>query len=164
MPGGGAFANVEACVPYPFMSDEVGRRNPTEESPGQFFSICDDDWEPFLEELGLLATSLRREYFLSDTPVPGSLSVVVETAEGAILEGIDARDLPPDYGQQEVDAACREIGAARCFDFFYRPTRNSVVLPNYVPPPQSVMRITYDLRSGMAEVVDFEFGSGDTAE
>lgn len=154
---------AEACVPYPFIVSEVGRRSVDEESPGEFFSICQRDWEPFLDRLGLLASSLRREYFMSESPVPSSIEVVVETLEGEVLEGIHDRDLPEDFGRADVDAACVELGAARCFAFSYDPARNSVQMINYMPPPQSQVKITYVLRSGQVEVSEFEWDAGATA-
>ncbi len=159
--GGGAFDGAEAGTPYHTIVAGVGQRDADGRTPGQFFSICQEDWTELLENLGLLASALRREYFLSEVPTPGTITVVVETPDGAIIEGIDVATLPEPYDQDDVDFACEELGAAACFEFLYKPARNSIELPSYVPPPQSKIRINYELLSGQTDGEDFEF-SGDS--
>ncbi|MCB9666339.1 MAG: VWA domain-containing protein [Alphaproteobacteria bacterium] len=106
-------------------------------------SICEDDWVPVLEDLGLQAAGLRDQYVLSQVPVDGSLQVVVRTQE-ARWEGVEVA------GPGDLDAACAAAGRApeACFGFRYDPVRNSVALVGFVPDKGALVRITYALLSG----------------
>ncbi|MEZ4319906.1 MAG: hypothetical protein R3F61_20515 [Myxococcota bacterium] len=98
---------------------------------GILFDICEDDWNPFMDELGLQTTGLKREFFLSKIPVldPWTLDVKVEIDQGP--------DLPPNI-----------IGFDSCMageacSVQYNPGRNSISFVEYIPPPLSVVHITY---------------------
>lgn len=108
---------------------------------GQFQNICRDDWVPILEELGLQASGLKREYFLSDVPVPGTLSVWV-LDKGYQYAGIDKALV--DAGA-DPDDLCE---TARCFTYEYNISRNSINLLDYVPSPLAKINIQYELLSG----------------
>ena len=90
-------------------------------------SICDTDWEGVLEELGLQAAGLRREFFLSDIPVESSLAVTVIEPEGA------------------------ETAYVLGEDFDYEPARNSVVFRELIPRALSEVIITYEILSTVPE-------------
>lgn len=112
-------------------------------------SICASDWEPVLEELGLQAAGLRREYFLSELPVPGTIRVVVKDG-GYVYEGVDAALI---QAPGDMDRLCE---AATCFTFSYSPARNSILMDDYVPSPLAQINITYELLSG------YQAGEGET--
>ncbi len=96
-------------------------------------SICRQDWIPVLEDLGLQAAGLRREYFLSDLPVPGTVEVWVVDG-GFVYTGLDrARD-------EECESSC--------FGYDYNPSRNSILMEEFVPSPLAQINIRYELLSG----------------
>ncbi len=90
---------------------------------GIMHSICTDDWGAVLADLGEQAAAMRREFFLAELPVPGTVEVAV-TDEGA---------------RYELDEG---------IDWEYDGGRNSVVLIDYVPPPFAEIEITYALLKG----------------
>lgn len=103
-------------------------------------SICKEDWEPVLTELGLQAAGLKREYFLSELPVEGTIEVEVIDGEYAYL-GFDVALLGE--GETRTDV-CPDCG----FSYEYNPIRNSIVMLDYVPSPLASINITYELLSG----------------
>ena len=50
---------------------------------GIIWSLLDENWPQVLEELGIQASGLKREYFLSQRPVLGTVSVTVTEQNGA---------------------------------------------------------------------------------
>lgn len=150
-----------AGIPYNQIVDNVGPKNDSGESLGSFFSICDEDWQPVLDELGLIASALRREVFLTEVPVASTISVLVTEDDGDELEGVPVSDLPPEHTSEDVEAACADLGAAVCFAFDYDPVRNAIVFLDYIPPPESTVRITYQLLSGGQESAEFSFDDSD---
>lgn len=90
---------------------------------GVEWSICTDDWAPALDQLGMEAAGLRREFFLTDLPVVSSIRVWVQV------------------GDQTVDDLVRGE------DYEYVEGRNSVRLMTYTPPELSEVFIEYALRS-----------------
>lgn len=108
---------------------------------GQFQNICRDDWVPILEALGLQASGLKREYFLSDVPVPGTLNVWV-IDKGYQYAGIDKARI--DAGA-DPDELCE---TSSCFTYEYNVSRNSINLLDYVPSPLAKINIKYELLSG----------------
>lgn len=84
------------------------------------WSICSDQWDSLLEQLGLQASGLRREYFLSQLPIPETIAVTVK--EDDIY-----------YAFVEGD------------DWVYNQPRNSVIFNEYVPSPLAEVYVTYDL-------------------
>jgi len=83
---------------------------------GISWSICDADWSGLLEELGLQAAGLKREFFLSLAPVEDTIEVDVQ--------GDD--DFRP-----EKDT------------WVYNPSRNSITFDAYIPPPLTIVTLTY---------------------
>ncbi|MCB9683025.1 MAG: hypothetical protein H6733_16280 [Alphaproteobacteria bacterium] len=108
-------------------------------------SICEDDWAPVLEDLGLQAAGLRREYFLSEVPVPGTIEVWVVDGD-TYFTGVDASTLT---GGRSIGQACEALGSSNCFPFAYNATRNSVYLQDLVPSPAAEVNIRYDLLRGL---------------
>jgi hypothetical protein len=104
-------------------------------------SICVDDWVPVLEDLGLQAAGLRREYFLSELPVPGTLEVWV-VDESYVYDGVDQALLADG---SSIASHCPSQG---CFTYEYSEARNSILMEEYVPSPLAEINIRYDLLSG----------------
>lgn len=103
-------------------------------------SICRDDWAPVLEQLGLQAAGLRREYFLAEVPVTGTIELWVEQ-DGFTYVGVDAALL----ATRDMDEVCP---TETCFSFTYDPERNAVELLDFVPAPLARVHIHYQLLSG----------------
>ncbi len=83
--------------------------------------ICDEDgWGEVLEQLGIQASGLKREYFLSDLPVPGTIEVrVIEAGVTYTFE-------------EEIE-------------WVYNDIRNSIVFNEFVPTALSEVYVDYDL-------------------
>jgi hypothetical protein len=111
-------------------------------------SICRDDWAPVLEQLGLQAAGLRREYFLSEVPVPGTVKVWVEQG-GFVYDGVDEALLE---GSADIGDFCE----TSCFQFVYDGFRNSIVMTDFIPEPLAKVHIKYDLLSGWEPNEDVE--------
>lgn len=116
-------------------------------------SICEDDWAPVLEELGLQAAGLRREYFLSELPVADSIRVYVEDGD-YVYGGVNRIQLE----DSDLPTACSETwqNATFCFTYDYDDRRNSIIMEEFVPSPLAQVNITYDLLSGAQGVLDVE--------
>jgi hypothetical protein len=87
---------------------------------GITWDIKDGAWDQLLQLLGIQAAGLKREFFLSELPVPGSIEVVVTDVDGTEYEF-----------QEEVD-------------WTYNATRNSVAFLEYLPPPLADVVVTYE--------------------
>jgi len=92
----------------------------TEQVGGQVFDIRTQDWSSLLDDLGVEALGLKREFFLSQVPVSGSVSVSVTTDVAVFVE---------------------EEGV----DWFYDLVRNSVTFLDDVPPPYAEVTIQYEV-------------------
>ena len=115
-PGSGC--DVEEGKDYIYVTNNVG---------GILWSICNEDWVGLLEQLGIQASGLKREYFLSQLPVPGTIEVwVIEN--GVTYEFAE-----------EVD-------------WTYDPTRNSIQFIEYVPTALSEVYVEYDVLSANEEI------------
>ena len=82
------------------------------------FPICNRDWSQVLEDLGVQAAGLKREFYLSEVPVDGTLSVWIQ-------DGDDKT--PYDFG----------------IDYVYSRSRNSVVFIDFVPEPLTEIYVSY---------------------
>lgn len=101
--------NAEEGVGYLEVTDGVG---------GITYSICESDYSSVLEELGMQAAGLKREFFLSEAPVPDTITVSVTT----------------DGDREKFDEDA----------WTYSGTRNSVTFSSYVPDPLAVVGISYE--------------------
>jgi hypothetical protein len=81
-------------------------------------------WRNVLEEIGLRAQGMKKEYFLSRQPLAGSISVEMT---------VDGADIGFDEGTVEEGG-----------DWSYDAARNSVYMHEYEAPEGSQIRITYD--------------------
>lgn len=85
---------------------------------GILWSICNDDWIGVLEQLGMQAAGLQREYFLSELPVPGTIEVWV-------VDGATTYEFQPEI------------------DWTYDAQRNSIVFTEFVPSALAEVFIEY---------------------
>lgn len=88
---------------------------------GVVWPICTDDWSAALGELGLLATGLSREFFLSRLPVADSIEVEV-TTNGAVNTGAE---------------------------WTYDPARNAITFLSLLPDPLATVTIRYRVLSAL---------------
>jgi hypothetical protein len=127
-PEGGCSTAIETGDEYLAVTRAIG---------GIEWSICDPNWDQVLEELGMQAAGLKREFYLSEVPVVESVQVRVEEAGD-------------------------ELKFERDVDWEYLRSRNSIRFFSYVPNPLSEVFITYDVLSG--EKVTEEVTSGEEEE
>jgi hypothetical protein len=104
----------------------VEYRSVTAAVGGEEYSICQESWRPMLEALGLQASGLRREYFLSQIPVPTTIVVwVEETTEAGVVT----------FNFEEET------------DWTYDQARNSITFETYVPNALSEVFVDYEVLS-----------------
>jgi len=109
----------------------VGYHSITNAVGGIHWSICSPDWGPLLEQLGIQASGLKREYFLSALPVPDTIAVSV--VEGGVT-----------YTFIEGD---QDSGG----DWIYDATRNSVTFNEYVPGALAEVYVEYKELSALQD-------------
>jgi hypothetical protein len=91
---------------------------------GIFWSICSEEWVELLENLGIQASGLKREYFLSQLPVLGTIEVWV------VENGVTYTFL------EDVD-------------WVYDEQRNSIGFNEYVPGALAEVFVEYDVLSAI---------------
>jgi hypothetical protein len=131
-PSGGCANGVEPGTDYIVVTNTVG---------GIHESICTNDWAQLLEDLGLQAAGLKREYFLSEVPVPDSIEVWVND-EGYRYDGIPQALVD---GGATIENDCPSPDG--CFPFEYDQFRNSIIMRNFIPSPLAEINVRYQLLS-----------------
>ena len=118
------------CGEHLFSAMSTGIRyiTVTEAIGGVLWDIRETDWSEVLEELGELAVGLKREFFLSDIPIPETLDVWV--------------DIPDPDGEGKLTYSFKQH-----IDYIYSDTRNSITFITYLPPQYSQVHIKYSLLS-----------------
>jgi hypothetical protein len=86
--------------------------------------ICDNRWDLVLEELGMQAAGLKREFFLSEVPVEATVSV-------RVLDDGTEQDFMRDV------------------DWEYSRARNSIRFFSFIPNPLSEIFIDYEVLAGV---------------
>ena len=86
---------------------------------GILWDINDQNWSTVLEQLGVQAAGLKREFFLTELPVIDTIEVWIEE-NGAVFQFVEGDD------------------------WVYSVSRNSVVFNEYIPDPLSEIYITYE--------------------
>lgn len=109
-PPGGCGLQAEEGSGYIEVTERVG---------GILHPICTEEWDVVLDQLGEHAAGIRTEFFLSEIPVPGTISVSV------IDEGV-------------------QFDFYEGTDFTYNPTRNSITFLTYVPDPMAEVILRYE--------------------
>lgn len=118
-------ATAEKGVGYLEVTDAVG---------GIKFSICEPDYSSVLDELGMQAAGLKREFFLSEVPVEDTIIVSV-TTEG-------------------------DEDTFKANEWTYDGVRNSVTFNSFVPDPLAIVNIIYE---PLADAHEPDVTEGDTA-
>jgi hypothetical protein len=121
----------------------------TQEIGGIVWDILSDDWPQLLERLGVQAAGLKREYFLSHLPVPGSIVVSVEDVSGASL----------DFEEAEIDPVTGLVidqngDGTPDGDWTYDGIRNSITFVEYIPNSLSTIMIDYTVLASQAGQTD----------
>lgn len=98
------------------------------------WNINTEVWDLVLDRLGVEASGLRREFFLSQRPVPGAIQVAI-TKE---VDGVIAT-------QAFEEAQYNLDGTIKKGDWTYDPTRNSIRFVDLTPDPLDRVEITYTL-------------------
>jgi len=119
-PGGGAFDGSA----YLATTAAIG---------GITWDINDPDYRVVLDRLGVQASGLKREYFLSQQPVPGTIGVEVVDPSGAQFT----------FDEVVLDAEGVRIDG----DWSYEQARNSIIFAEYVPEALARVVLTYDVLS-----------------
>jgi len=102
------------------------------------WDIESGDWEQVLDQLGVQAAGLKREYFLSHLPVGDTIQVSVDdAANGANLKFIEGV-LDENGNLTDTDGD----GLPNC-DWTYDPSRNSITFASYIPTSLSTVVIDY---------------------
>jgi hypothetical protein len=112
--------NLDTGSRYLDVTDEVG---------GTSWDIRDSDWDKVLDYLGLQASGLRTEFFLSQIPVVSTIDVKLELPDGSVLV---APDVP----------AWTYLGEDGEPD-----GRNSIKFTEYIPDSLTKVIISYTLLS-----------------
>ncbi len=106
---------------------------------GAIYSICEDDWGPALDALGVWTAGLKREFFLSRIPV----------TDPELLLEVRVRTTDFDTGEEltltfEECLAGEEIDDPAC-DVVYTPGRNSITFLDYRPEPLAEILVSYPI-------------------
>jgi hypothetical protein len=104
---------------------------------GITWDITDEDWSEVLERLGIQASGL--EYFLSQRPVPGTVSVSVINPLGAEIRFTETQ-LDPVTGEPLSEAENTSL-------YTYDSTRNSITFLTFIPEALSTVLLEYTLLS-----------------
>lgn len=113
------------CSGGPLATESPGRAymDATDLVGGVKYDIRSDDWDSVLEDLGVRASGLSKEFFLTQQPVEDTIEVWV-VADGTTLT---------------LD---------RGTEWTYNGRRNSVLMDAFTPPPLSEVFIRYEVLSG----------------
>ena len=103
------------------------------------WNINSDAWDQVLDRLGVEASGLRREFFLSQRPVPDTIEVTVTTE-------IDGALVTTPYAEAEFDIDGNVTG-----HWLYDEARNSIRFVDLIPEPLSRVEITYVLLASTVE-------------
>jgi len=111
----------------------------SEEIGGIIWDITDENYSVVLDRLGVQAAGLKREYFLSQIPVLGTIEVSVVDPNGTTRYFLEATDLPNDQLDELVG------------DWIYDGSRNSVTFLEYIPEELSKVVLHYEIESTRQE-------------
>lgn len=92
-------------------------------------NICDQDWTPFLDQLGLQTAGLKTQFYLSDLPAsPDDIEVEVHTVNAS------------------GDKVTLRFDVCDTCEVHYLPGFNSIVFVDFIPSPQDEVVIQYERR------------------
>lgn len=96
------------------------------------YSICEQDWSSILEQLGMQAAGLKREFFLSLAPVEDTITVEVRMEK-------EKREFEPN-------------------EYTYSASRNSITFNSFVPDPLTVVEIEYEILASASDPAEDDQG------
>lgn len=119
--------------PYLALTAEIG---------GIPWDIRTEQWDQVLDQLGVTASGLRREFFLSQRPIPSSIQVqVTQEMEGKLITNthkpVPESGSPTESGQ-----------------WIYDEARNSIRFVDFTPEPLARIEITYTLLASTVVVTE----------
>jgi hypothetical protein len=132
-----AVVNFNTGAAYVNVAQQIG---------GIIWDLNDENYAEILDRLGVQAAGLKREYFLSQLPVLGTITVFVEDPSGAKFEFFEAVGDP-------------EAGVELVGDWVYESNRNSITFLTYVPTELSKVIISYTIQSSLQEGTDVDGGT-----
>lgn len=102
---------------------------------GVLWDICEPDWAPVMEQMGLQVAGLPREFFLSGHPRPGTLDVTVtwQTSDGPVTAG---------------RSVCEAGYETESCQVVHNRSRNSIVFGT-APFQHDIIRATYEDAAGL---------------
>jgi len=122
-------------------------RSVTEEIGGVEWNIEDDGWDEVLERLGIQASGLKKEYFLSQTPVVDTIEVSVLVDTGA-PQPVELKFEPAVF-DESYEPPLLVDG-----EWTYDAKRNSITFQNYIPNPLDTVKVSYTLLSATQVPLD----------
>jgi len=153
--------SASSIVCFPGCSDIVpGTRylEVTDAIGGVAWNIEDSDWAEVLERLGIQASGLKKEYFLSQTPVVDTIQVSVLRDTGQV-QPTEIR-FDPAVFDETVDPPLLIDG-----EWTYDERRNSITFENFIPDPLDVIKVNYTLLSAtQVPLEDDEAGNDEDEE
>lgn len=141
--------NNATTVAYP----SPGYIEVTNRVGGVLANICDEDWAPIVDALAAQTLGLRREFFLSDVPVPGTLQVWVDE-DGYARGGVAVDD--PDLSDSAVGELCEATPYDACLPYVYKPERNAISFVGEPPTADTVVHLEYERLRAFDQGVDRE--------
>ncbi|MEN0063204.1 MAG: hypothetical protein AAGA48_13700 [Myxococcota bacterium] len=136
------------CVVYITESPGTRYLEVTDQIGGVEADIQNEAWASVLERLGIQASGLKREYFLSQTPVADTIEVVVLRDTGA--------PQPTKIGFDRAVFDESEPPVLISGEWTYDETRNSITFQNFLPDPLDRIQVTYTLLSATQGSVEVE--------
>jgi hypothetical protein len=120
---------------YIHISEEIG---------GIIWDITEENYSVVLDRLGVQAAGLKREYFLSQLPVLGTITVAVTDPVGTTF-----------YFDEAV-AVTDPVTGVETFvgDWIYDPSRNSITFLEYIPEELAKVTIHYEIESTRQDAPD----------
>jgi hypothetical protein len=134
-------AGFDRSASYITASDRIG---------GIIWDIKSSDWSDVLRQLGIQASGLKREYYLSQVPVEDTIVVQVDDSVSGATIGFDR-------------AVYDETNQLVSGEWEYNTSRNSVTFVQYVPNALSTVVLTYTKLSEL-QTVEEVVEPGATAE
>ena len=135
----------------------AGYKQVTGDIGGIEHDINSGGWRQVLDRLGVQASGLKREYFLSERPIISTIEVQV--AQPDELEEGQFNTI--DFFRAEYDAKGVLVNEDPRLVWDYNRNRNSITFLNFVPEALSRIVVTYDL---IAANVDQELAAEEEEE
>ena len=135
-------------------------RNVSQQIGGIIWDLADENWRVVLDRLGVQASGLKREYFLSRFPVESTIDVqVCQPIKGED----DCSNILFERAEYDAEGALLNDNVDLVWE--YNQERNSITFIAFVPEALSEVIITYDLLSATQEApLDEDEGEDEEVE